>query len=416
MTTPARVLVVGAGLAGLSCALRLADAGAQVTVLATGAGSLQLGGATIDVLGYVPERVARPLQAFPSLAEGHPYRLLGPERVSAATRWLVDRLPALDLRGSADENMLLATALGAARPTAIAPAAVAAGDLRRGGAVIFAGVRALKDFVPALVAANIARADGVSVETSAAEAAAAVGGEADVSPLGFARALEQAPARADVIAALRTAVGRAGGARIGLPAVLGVDGHREVAAALSDALGAEVFEVPTAPPSVPGIRLYRALTAELRARRARLVVGSTALGPVRDGSRLAGLEARVAGRTRTFPATAVVLATGGLAVGGIELDRDGVREPVFDLPLAGDPGPVRYTSSSFDEQPIDRLGVRVDAAMRPLDASENVVHPNLYAAGAQLFGAVPWRELSGNGIALASGLAAAEAILSEGGA
>ena len=126
-----------------------------------------------------------------------------------------------------------------------------------------------------------------------------------------------------MIAALRTAVGGAEGARVGLPAVLGVDRHREVAEAVSDALGAEVFEVPTAPPSVPGIRLYRALTAELRARRARLIVGSTAIGPVRDGDRLAGLEARVAGRTRAFPATAVVLATGGLAVGGIELGHDG---------------------------------------------------------------------------------------------
>ena len=90
------------------------------------------------------------------------------------------------------------------------------------------------------------------MQTRAAEAEGSVGGEADVSPLGLARALEQAPVRADVIAALRTAVGRADGARIGLPAALGVDRHSEVAAAFSDALGAEVFEVPTAPPSVPG--------------------------------------------------------------------------------------------------------------------------------------------------------------------
>ena len=175
--------------------------------------------------------------------------------------------------------------------------------------------------------------------------------------------------------------------------------------------------MPTAPPSVPGIRLYRALTAELRARRARLIVGSTADRP-RPRRRPAwqGSRRGSPGRTRAFPATAVVLATGGVAVGGIELGHDGVRETVLGLPLAGDPGEVRYTASSFDEQPIDRLGIRVDAAMRPLDGDGGVVHPNLYAAGALLHGAVPWRELSGNGIALASGLAAADAILSEGGA
>jgi glycerol-3-phosphate dehydrogenase subunit B len=411
-----RTLVVGAGLAGLACALRLADDGVPVTVVATGAGSLQLGGATIDVLGYAPARVSRPLDAFGSLAADHPYALLGRERVAAATRWLAGRLPALDLRGAADENLLLASALGAARPTAIAPAAIAAGDLHRGGQIVFAGVRALKDFAPALVAANVAAAEGVAVETRAAEAQIDVRGEADVSPLGLARALEQPAERARLAAALHDAIGAAGGARVGLPAVLGVDRHAEVAAAVSDALGAEVFEVPTAPPSVAGIRLYRAFMAELRMRRARIVIGATAVGAVRDGIRLTGLAVQVAGRKRTFPAESVVLATGGLATGGIELDRDGLREPVLGLQLAGDPGDVRYADGAFHENPADRAGVRVDAHMRPLDADGNIVHSNLHAAGALLRGAVPWRELSGNGLALASGLAAAEAILSERGA
>jgi glycerol-3-phosphate dehydrogenase subunit B len=411
-----RVLVVGAGLAGLACALRLADDGVPVTVIATGAGSLQLGGATIDVLGYVPGRVTHPLDALPSLPGDHPYALLGRDRVAAATRWLGERLPALDLRGAAAENMLLASALGAVRPTAIAPAAIAAGDLRRDGPVVFAGVRALKDFVPALVAANIAAADGIGVEARAAEARVDVRGEPDVSPLGLARALERTDERARITAALRSAVGSADGARIGLPAVLGVDRHAEVVAAVADALGSEVFEVPTAPPSVPGVRLYRALHAGLRARRARIVIGSTAVGAERDGARVTGLAVQVAGRIRTFPAEAVVLATGGVATGGIEVGRDGLREPVLGLPVADDPGDVRYGDGAFRENPVDRAGVRVDASMRPVDADGNMAYRNVHAAGALLRGAVPWRELSGNGLALATGIAAAEAIISERGA
>jgi anaerobic glycerol-3-phosphate dehydrogenase len=45
-----------------------------------------------------------------------------------------------------------------------------------------------------------------------------------------------------------------------------------------------------------------------------------------------------------------------------------------------------------------------------------MAYRNVHAAGALLRGAVPWRELSGNGLALATGIAAAEAILSERGA
>jgi glycerol-3-phosphate dehydrogenase subunit B len=408
-----RVLVVGAGLAGLACALRLADEGAPVTVIAAGAGSLQLGGATIDVLGYTPGLVARPLDAIGSLAAEHPYSLLGRDRVAGSARWLAERLPALDLRGSGDENLLLATALGAVRPTAVAPGAIAAGDLRAGGPVVFASVRALRDFFPALVAANVAAADVVSVETRFAEAQVDVRGDADASSLALARALEQPDERARIAAALRSAIGNADGARVGLPAALGIDHHAEVAAAVADALGAEVFEVPTAPPSVAGIRLYRALLAELRSRRARVIVGSTVVSATRSGARVSALEVKVSGRIRSFPADAVVLATGGIATGGIELGHDGLREPVLGLPLADEPAEVRYEEGAFHEQPIDRVGVRVDAHMHPLSADGAVIHENVHAAGALLRGAVPWRELSGNGLALASGLAAADAVLAE---
>ena len=135
-----RTIVVGAGLAGLVAALRIADAGGRVTVVSTGAGSLQLGGAALDVLGYGAERIDRPLEAFDELPLFHPYRAIGTERVVSALTWLRERVPALDIRGDASENLLLATAVGAIRPTAAAQASVAAGDLRPGGPVVFAGL------------------------------------------------------------------------------------------------------------------------------------------------------------------------------------------------------------------------------------------------------------------------------------
>jgi len=49
--------------------------------------------------------------------------------------------------------------------------------------------------------------------------------------------------------------------------------------------------------------------------------------------------------------------------------------------------------------------------MRPVNGETEPVYENLHAVGATLAGAVPWREASGNGISLASGYAAAEAIV-----
>jgi glycerol-3-phosphate dehydrogenase subunit B len=52
----------------------------------------------------------------------------------------------------------------------------------------------------------------------------------------------------------------------------------------------------------------------------------------------------------------------------------------------------------------------VDGRMRPL-GRDGPVYDNLHAAGATLAGAEPWREASGNGISVATGFAAAQAIL-----
>jgi anaerobic glycerol-3-phosphate dehydrogenase len=73
-------------------------------------------------------------------------------------------------------------------------------------------------------------------------------------------------------------------------------------------------------------------------------------------------------------------------------------------PPAGQP---RFLSEYLVEQPMARVGVAVDGQLRA-EGAENVV-----VAGAVLPGAVPWRELSGEGIAVASGHRAASVILSQ---
>jgi glycerol-3-phosphate dehydrogenase subunit B len=49
--------------------------------------------------------------------------------------------------------------------------------------------------------------------------------------------------------------------------------------------------------------------------------------------------------------------------------------------------------------------------MRPLDGSGEVIYSNLYVVGAELAGAEPWREKSGEGISVVTAFRAADAIL-----
>jgi glycerol-3-phosphate dehydrogenase subunit B len=125
------------------------------------------------------------------------------------------------------------------------------------------------------------------------------------------------------------------------------------------------------------------------------------------------VRVHVAARTRTVPADAVVLATGGFASGGIDLDSHGhLRETVAGLPVAGPPaGEPGLSERALDPQPLMRAGLVVDDAMRPLDPGGAPLWSNIHAVGALVAGAEPWREKSGEGIAIAGGYRAATAIM-----
>jgi len=65
-------LVIGAGTAGLTAGIRLAEGGLKVLVVATGEGSLPLASGTVDVLGYAPDPVESPPQALPGFVAAQP--------------------------------------------------------------------------------------------------------------------------------------------------------------------------------------------------------------------------------------------------------------------------------------------------------------------------------------------------------
>ncbi|HZJ50364.1 MAG TPA: glycerol-3-phosphate dehydrogenase subunit GlpB [Actinomycetota bacterium] len=414
----ADTVVIGAGLAGLTCALRLAEGGRKVAVVAAGAGSLHLGGATIDILGYDPGVVASPaavLGPFIRAHPEHPYAQVPPSLWAGALEWLRARCEPLPLMGSMDQNLMLPTAAGALKPSAFAPESVAAGDLSTGGKVALVSFSALKDFYPKLAAANLNRAQPGSaerIEARAIELLGTVAGEADPGTLRLARAFEEAPFRAEVIARLEGRIEP--GERVGFPAVLGLYRNPEVVAELAERIGAAVFEIPTLPPSVPGMRLHALLSRALKKARGRVVLGAPVVSSASYNGRLQSVSTDTGARRSSHEARHFVVATGGVSAGGVTLDSSwAFKESALDLPLDGvpPPGTERFCPDVFGSHPASQVGVAVDEEWRPLDAGGRVVYDNVRVCGATLAGAEPHREKSGNGISLVTGYAVADAIL-----
>lgn len=406
-----RMVVIGAGLAGWVAANRLADSGHSVVLLHKGLGGLQLGQGSFDVFGYTPHRVTNPMAAVAGAPAGHPYATIGTAAVVAAVDYVKQLLPEL-LFGDPEANYQLPTAVGAIRPTCLAQPSMLAGQVRADASWVIVGLRRLKDFSADLIAANLSRTElpdggrlqarAITIDVAAREE------EIDSTGLTFARAFDDPAFRARFAAALAPQLKP--GETVGLPAVLGINDPLAWSD-VAQALGHDVFEIPLPPPSVLGMRLDQALRARAMAAGVRVVSGVRTVAFDAQDGRVRSVSIATEPAPRVFTGDAFVLATGGFESGALELDSYGqVHETLFDLPVTSVDGPLFHGDYWGPEQPLFSVGVPVNAAMQPLDAAGRRVYANLYAAGGILAGAAGWRDKTGDGVAAASALVAADAI------
>lgn len=409
------VVVIGAGLSGLSAAVRLLKAGREVDLITKGIGGIQLGQGTIDLYGYSPERVDNPLTAIDKLPQSHPYGKLGSQAVADAANWLKEQLGTELLAGNPDKNVFLPTCLGAWRPTCLPQPSMLAGAPEDGKKYVIVGLRRLKDFYPQLVAENLEKEEipgGGKVSARHIWIDIPVRhDEADTSGLNFARALDTADFRAKFCDEIKRHL--KDGEVVGLPAVLGLK-DRNAWKDIAHRLGHEVFEIPILPPSIPGMRINETLTQMVRDLGVRYIIGSEVTGLNVSDGRVESVTFDSAGSETTLKAKRFIYAGGGFESGTLHVDSYwNVTERAFNLPLAIPEGPLVHEDYWGPDQPLFEVGVQVDSQMRVLDASGDPLYQNLYAAGGLLAGATRWREKSGDGIALASALRACDTILGD---
>jgi glycerol-3-phosphate dehydrogenase subunit B len=405
---PYDVVVVGLGLAGLVAALAAASQGPRTLVVGAGYGTLRFRSGTIDVLGYWNGRLvdspAGELATVAAARPDHPYAIAGEDLVPAleAVR-TAGAAAGLALEGLLQVNRLVATSAGTLRPTCLAPASMRVDW--SGARVLVAGLAGYRDFSAELVAgvlpASAAR-HGIALTARAVTVDLPSLHRRHLGGLELARAFEQPEFRREVVSALRRSLADA--SLVALPAVVGLEGAAEAADDVASALGVPIVELPTLPPSVPGIRLELALTAAVRGAGAVVQVGSRAR-LVPDGPRVGWIELEAPGRPLRIPTAAVVLASGGLASGGLVVAADGsIEEPVAGLPVRRPAGGGPLFGRRFLEPaPAGLLGVRVDGEMRALGEGGGPAHENLFVAGGLLAGADRAAEKCADGVSCATG-------------
>jgi glycerol-3-phosphate dehydrogenase subunit B len=218
----------------------------------------------------------------------------------------------------------------------------------------------------------------------------------------MARSLEVPATREKLAVALKGVAGQA--QVIGLPAILGMHRPDRVHADLEQRTGLRIFEIPTMPPSVPGVRLREWLEQTLPGKGVTLIPQHkvTALNLAPDG---ATLDLRDGFGPIRIQAQAVILATGRFLSGGLQAHPDAIREPLLDLPVTQPAGRADWYRERYTDlrgHPIHRAGIETDAASRPLGRDGRPCSHRLFAAGALLAHQDWIRSRSGAGIAIAT--------------
>ncbi|MFI5261827.1 MAG: anaerobic glycerol-3-phosphate dehydrogenase subunit GlpB [Candidatus Limnocylindrales bacterium] len=418
----ADVVVVGSGLAGLTCAVQLAERGARVVVVAAGHATLTWAAGPLDVAAPPEALTSRDGIEHLARLAGHPYAVVA-EDAAPAVGWfsaLANR-GGLPYHGDLDRPFRpLPTALGALRRVGLVPGGMAAAlpPWGRDERLVVVGLAGFKDLWPAAAAAGLrlayASADGPGpARISGLNVALPnLAGRRNLSALDLARAFDRPAERRAMLRRVAAALEAhaAGPRRVALPAVLGLEDHAAALAETADALGGPVFEVPLVPPSIPGLRLHALLRRAFLRLGGRVLMGEAVARVELTAGGVARVVVPAAARETAIAVTRLVLATGGLAGGGLVAEPDGrIRESVLGLPVVAPPVDDWLAADAFAPggHPIAAAGLATDGRLRPLGgphgaAADAPLLAGVWAIGGLLAGQRVVRERCGDGVALAS--------------
>ena len=406
-------------MTGLAAALFAANRGIE-TLRVGVASEMIFASGFIDLMGVHPVDEGRiredPWQAIACLKEdipGHPYNLLTQESIRSALVEFVDCLgeAGVAYRWQPDRNVRAILPVGTVKPTWAVPASM------------WNGVDALKNKPPGLVVGIhglrgfSARQIAETLKTTWPDLRHATvvfpgySAHKELYTERMARSIMLAETRKRLADAVRPHLGPA--TVVGFPAVFGIQGTHEVISDMEARIGRPIFEIPTMPPSIPGLRIKEAMDSQLEQKGVRSLVPErvTAVRFEKDHVVLTVGNAASEHRVR---ADAAVLATGRFVGMGLTADRKRIREALLDLPVHQPGARKNWHRQRFLDlrgHAINRAGIEVDHRFRPLDPNNRPAWKHLYSAGSILAHQDWMRMKCGAGLAIATAFGAVQSFL-----
>ncbi len=415
------LIIIGSGLAGTAAACFAVKRGLKIVQVSATGGEMAFAGGPFDLLGVYPlneqkvwENPWDGIDAVSRDCPKHPYSRLGKDVIREAIDRFTDFVQSAGVPycGLPDRNVVLPTAAGTLRTSYKVPKSMwrAVAGLEQKTPTLLVDFAGMKDFSAGLMA-EMLKAKWPALRSARIDFPLPFPGVDRYNPL-LAEAVETSPVREKLAEAIRPYI--AGAELVGMPAVLGLRGTDGIVADLESRLEVGIFEIPTMPPSVPGMRLREAVEKELEKTGARMIRGRKVYSARTEARRCTGITAGDDAWAETVEAEGVILATGRFLGGGLVTDRQGISETIFGFPVSQPPTREEWHRDSFLDRrghPVNEAGLEIDDTFRPLGADGRPAFENVFAAGSILAHQDWVRTKSGAGISIATAFGAVESFL-----
>lgn len=410
------VIIIGGGLAGLTCGLRLQKNGKKCAIISAGQSAMHFSSGTFDLLGRLPDgtEVASPAAAITSLGKDHPYSVLGTEKVMEYAKEAPEFLECCGLKvnGNAEKNIWRITPTGERKPSWLSLddfTPLASKDEKVGNKVLIVNILGYLDFNTKFLADSFERQGSkcriVSIRLDEMERLRK--NPSEMRATNIARVMDRDGVWEKAASQIREKL--QGEDLVVLPAVFGLKDH-DIVEKLRLACGVRTMFVATMPPSVPGIRSQMTLKSEFEKAGGRFFIGDTVTDADFDEEgRVKSVGTANFGDIRIF-ADNFVLATGSFFSKGLLATPEKIFEPVFGIDLTYAEGRENWFDRNFwNRQDYISFGAKVTSELKASIEGKTV--ENLYAIGSVIGGSNTLYEGCGGGIAIITAMAAADNIL-----
>jgi glycerol-3-phosphate dehydrogenase subunit B len=414
------VCIIGAGLTGLAATLFAANRGLSCVEVGQ-TGEINFASGFLDLLGVHPAGEKHvwtdPWAGIEALVQDipeHPYARLPKEHIQTAFEEVLIFLKqsGLPYNRRLNQNSAVLTSLGTLKPTYCVPHSMWNGveALEKKPPCLLIDIRGLKGFSARQIAAAL-QDDWPDLQTARISFP-------DTDHLN--EVYTEHMASALVISQNRKKLARAVRPHIkdvqivGLPAILGLYRTEEVVPDLQKLMGVPLFEIPTIPPSIPGLRLKEAFERGLRTKGVQYLSQKRVLEVRHQTEQYFEIGIGRATVEQTVRSRGIILASGRFIGGGLHADRKHIEETIFDLPVYQPGNRADWHRREFlDPQGhlVNRAGVEIDDSFRPLNSARQPAFKTLFAAGS-LLAHNDWKRLKcGAGVAIASAFGAVNSFL-----